>query len=105
MLDLNPRDKAVIQKILSAHIPNTIVWAYGSRVKGCAHAGSDLDLAILSSQQEKITEQQINALHTAFAESNLPILIDIVDWSTIPEAFRAEIEKKHEVLQALHKKF
>jgi hypothetical protein len=29
----------------------------------------------------------------AFSESNLPILVDILDWARIPDSFREEIER------------
>lgn len=32
-------------------------------------------------------------LREAFAESRLPILVDVLDWAGIPEEFRAEILK------------
>lgn len=102
MLDLDPKYVAVVQKILTDHIPNKIVWVYGSRIKGSAHAGSDLDLVVVS-PNESITEAQLTALRTAFSESNLPILIDIVNWGTIPETFQHEIEKAHEVFYPITK--
>ncbi len=44
MLDLKPRHLTMVQKILQEHVPGMTVWAYGSRVKGQSHEGSDLDL-------------------------------------------------------------
>lgn len=50
MLDLESRYVLIVKKILSEHVPGKIVWAYGSRTKGCAHAGSDLDLVVIDPQ-------------------------------------------------------
>jgi len=35
----------------------------------------------------------------AFSESNLPILIDILNWDIIPNEFKQEIKKEHIVIQ------
>lgn len=103
MLDLNPDYLAIVRKILAEHVPDKTVWVYGSRVKGTAHAGSDLDLVVLDGK-EKVTPEKLSALRAAFSESSSPILVDVMDWSSIPEAFKSEIEKRHEVLQEPLKK-
>lgn len=97
MLDLNSKYATIVRKILAQHIPHKTVWVYGSRIKEKSHEGSDLDLIIMSS----VTQQELSAVRAALAESNLPILIDVTDWSNIPEKFKSEIEKKHEVFQSL----
>lgn len=94
MLDLNPRYLAIVRKILEEHVPGKTVWVFGSRIKGTAHDGSDLDLVVFDEELEKIS-----VLRNAFSESALPILVDIADWSSIPDSFKAEIEKWHEILQ------
>ena len=93
MLNLDPKYIQIIRKILSKHIPDKIVWVYGSRIKNKSHPGSDLDLAIRSS----VKQEQVSALRAAFSDSHLPILIDILDWESIPEQFKSEIEKEHEI--------
>ncbi len=98
MLDLNPKYAAIVQQILAKHIPNQTVWIYGSRIKGTAHEGSDLDLVIMPSPHTPSTEQ-LSALKAAFSESNLPILVDIINWESIPTHFKSEIEKMHIVFQ------
>jgi len=94
MLDLNPRYLALVRKILAEHVPDKTVWVFGSRIKGTAHAGSDLDLLVFD-----VTPEKLSALRAAFSESSLPILVDTIDWLSIPETFRDEIKKRHEVLQ------
>ena len=34
----------------------------------------------------------------AFSESNLPILVDILEWTQIPDSFREEIERAKVVI-------
>ncbi len=35
----------------------------------------------------------LDEVRDAFSESNLPILVDILDWAGIPDSFREEIER------------
>ena len=45
-LHLQPRHREQIEALLRKHLPGVDVWAYGSRVNGRSHDGSDLDLAL-----------------------------------------------------------
>ncbi len=98
MLDLEPEDLAMVREIIAKHVPNEIVWAYGSRVNGRAHEGSDLDLVIIHPPDDSIPQKNLAALREAFLESQLPILIDLLDWAQIPDEFRQEIKRNHEVI-------
>jgi len=40
----------------------------------------------------------VTALQEAFADSNLPNLVDVLDWASIPESFRQEISHSGTVL-------
>lgn len=93
MLDLNPRYQNIVQTILKKYLPNKTVWVYGSRIKGTSHGGSDLDLVVIS----EISAEKLSQLRAALSDSDLPILVDILDWESIPDAFKSEIEKAHEV--------
>ena len=74
------------------------MWAYGSRVNGTAYEGSDLDLFVRNPAGLDIPSLDLAALRQAFAESNLPILVDVLDWARIPESFRLEISRKGSVV-------
>lgn len=98
-LNLSPADFRRVRDLLARLAPGTEVWAFGSRVTGEAHAGSDLDLVIVDTPDAPAAGRQAAALKSAFAESALPILVDVLAWSQIPEAFRREIEARHVALQ------
>lgn len=98
MLDLDPKHLAIIQKIISRYAPEMKVWAFGSRIKGQAHQGSDLDLVIINPKQPDLAQTQLIELRAALRESNLPIIVDIVDWARIPKSFQDEIQKQHETI-------
>lgn len=74
------------------------VWAYGSRVTGTAHDGSDLDLVILDRNLKEIPIDVFISLKEKIRESNIPILVDLFDWARLPESFHYNIEADHEVL-------
>ena len=76
------------------------MWAYGSRVTGEGHEASDLDLVVRHPSHLETELFGLSALTEAFVESNLPIRVEVCDWSRIPSDFRQEIEKEYIVLQA-----
>lgn len=92
-LDLQFEWLEMIRRILSSHLPEAEVLAYGSRVTGTAHEGSDLDLVARNPLNRQQPFQNLGEVRDAFSESNLPILVDILDWAQIPESFREEIER------------
>ena len=85
--------------LLRSHVPQTEVWAYGSRVTGSGHDASDLDLVLRNQENLREETGALYELKEAFIESNLPIRVDIMDWARIPESFRREIERAHVVVQ------
>ncbi len=98
-LHLPTRYLAIVQDILRRYLPNAEVWAYGSRVNGDHYDASDLDLVVR--QPDDLTRRQsdLDEVAAAFSDSDLPILVQIVDWARIPDAFREEIEAGYMVLQ------
>ena len=96
-LDLNPRDWEIVHNILARHVPQYEVWAFGSRTKGTAKEYSDLDLVIITKQPLSLALSA--AIADDFAESDLPIKVDVVDWATTSETFRQAIEKERLIVQ------
>ncbi|WP_337880090.1 nucleotidyltransferase domain-containing protein [Rheinheimera sp.] len=78
-----------LQRILQQYLPQHEVWAFGSRVDGPCKPFSDLDLVILTEQPMPLAAMA--ELSEAFSESNLPWKVDLVDWATTAESFRAII--------------
>lgn len=97
MLDLAPEHLAEVRRILRLHVPGRTVRAFGSRVQGTAKPFSDLDLAIMG--DTPLDFRQLAALKDAFADSDLPFRVDLVDWATTGEAFRRIIEEAFEVVE------
>lgn len=91
MLDVRPEWLEIVRQLLALHVPDAEVLAYGSRVQGAAHQGSDLDLVVRNPSDNEKPQPDLSSLQRAFSESNLPILVDVLDWATVPESFRNEI--------------
>ena len=98
-LDLPERDRKEVARILNTTAPGIEVWVYGSRINGTSYKMSDLDLVLRGRDLEPIDVPILAAVRNAFSESNIPILVDVLDWAQIPESFRQEILTDYMVLQ------
>ena len=97
MIDLQPQNEQIVKRILRQHVPEAVVYAFGSRVSLTAKPHSDLDLVIVG--KETIPIQRLHLLEEAFADSDLPFRVDVLDWQTISDSFREQIAKcREEVL-------
>ncbi len=97
MIKLTTHEKQLVKSILTKHLPHCTVWAFGSRVTGKAHPYSDLDLVVIG--QTALAWQDIAALKTAFSESSLPFMVDVVDWHAISTEFQEIIQQHYVVMQ------
>ena len=97
-LNLPPRYRRQIEKILREHAPYAEVWAYGSRIKGSSHEASDLDLALRALDLEPIPTFDFDDLRRAFQESDIPIIVQAHDWARLPSSFHREIERDYVTL-------
>ncbi len=97
-LHLLPKYRRALEALLREHLPDVEVWAYGSRVNGRSHDGSDLDLVLRSPGLVKIDLSQLAEFNQAVQESTVPFLVEARDWARLPESFQREIEREHVVL-------
>ena len=97
-LALPRRYQEQLEALLSKHVPGVEVWAYGSRVNGRSHAGSDLDLVLRGPALEPLDGGFYDLLE-AIEQSNIPILIQAHDWAMLPESFHREIKRDYVVVQ------
>lgn len=86
-----------ILDLLQRYLPETEVWAYGSRVRWTSRPESDLDLVAFADAGRR---SLVAELREAFEESDLPFRVDLFVWDDIPESFRKTIESEHIVLKA-----
>ena len=95
---LRKKDQQTLLQIFSSASVPIEVWAYGSRVNGTAHEGSDLDLVIRSADLKSIPVDVYTELCEKIRDSNIPILVELRDWATLPQNFQSNIQKNYEVL-------
>lgn len=88
-------DREELLGLLRTHVPGAQVWAYGSRVTGQAHEGSDLDLVLRQPADLRRPTPGLADLREALQDSRLPMLVDVHDWAELPTAFHDEINACH----------
>lgn len=93
-LDLQPKHLRLLIEVLNQILPEAEVWAYGSRVNHTAHDASDLDLVVRNPNRLDAPQKNLRRLRDALTESNLPILVEVLDWARISEEFRREIHRQ-----------
>lgn len=92
MIDLNTKYISILKQIFDTYCKNAEIWAYGSRVNGDCHSGSDdLDLVVVSYNEP---DKNLSELKQLINESDIPILVDISEFDTLPKSFQNEIQKK-----------
>ncbi|MCX5783213.1 MAG: nucleotidyltransferase domain-containing protein [Elusimicrobia bacterium] len=96
MIDLEKKYLDEVLHILAEHVPRFEVRAFGSRINGTAKKNSDLDLAVMA--DKNCGWDNLSELKLAFSQSDLPIIIDVLDWRYISDEFKKIIEAKHEVI-------
>lgn len=97
-LRLLPRHLHTLQTLLAQHVPKAQVWAYGSRVTGGGHEGSDLDLVLRHPNDASRAVEGACALEEALQNSHLPMHVEVHQWSTVPASFHHNIEAQYVVV-------
>ena len=97
LVDIRPDLWIIVNNILQKYVPQYAVWAFGSRAKWTAKPHSDLDLVIMTDQP--LSLELSAALADAFAESDLPWRVDVVDWAATSVSFRQIIEREKVVMR------
>lgn len=94
-IDLTAEQRRTVLALLSRHLPNTTVWAYGSRAKWTSQPDSDLDLVAFAKPEQA---PRIAELREDFDESYLPFSVDLFVWDDVPKEFRKRILAEHVAL-------
>ena len=95
MLTMEPRHYKIVKDILSKY-PYTF-YAFGSRARGNPKLLSDLDLCFV----ENIPWSVRAHINEDFEESNLPFTVDVIDWNTCSDEFRAQIKPNLILIQGV----
>ena len=99
---IREKDKKNIIELASKSIKTSSeIWAFGSRVNGDAHDMSDLDLVIVPSDDGRLNINELVDFKDSLRESNIPIIVQVMDWGRIPQSFHDNILKNYEVMVKL----
>ena len=94
-IDITAGQRRTLLALLRKHLPNTTVWAYGSRVRWTARPSSDLDVVAFATAEQGA---QVNELREALEESSLPFRVDLFVWDDVPDIFHKNIKAEHVAL-------
>ena len=95
MIDLDIKYLNLIKDIVKRNI-NCEIRVFGSRVKSMNAKFSDLDIALVS--DSVIDEKILYKIREEISLSDIPIIVDIIDWNTTQEFFQKIILENYEVL-------
>ena len=95
---LSRKHQRILEALVREFLPDVEVWAFGSRVNGRGHEGSDLDLVLRGPGLQEIPLDQLVDFEDAVRESIIPFLVETRDWARLPERFQREIERRHVVM-------
>ncbi len=95
---LDEKDRQKLLVIFNSIKVPVEIWAYGSRINGTAHEGSDLDLALRTETLEPMPIEAFMDVLDKIQDSTIPILVELRDWARLPESFHGQINKRHELL-------
>ncbi len=101
-LHLRSKHREELTTLLRKFLPGVEVWAYGSRVNGRSHDGSDLDLVLRGPSLDKIPIERLVNFREAVQDSGVPFIVEALDWARVPEHFHAQIERHHVVIIPSH---
>ena len=100
-VDIRADHLRIVRDVLRQHLPAGVkVWVFGSRATWKTKDSSDLDLALEGSTE--IPSGCLAALETAFEESDLPFVVDVVDINRIGEHFGRIVSQQRVVLVPSH---
>lgn len=91
---LDEKTTAVVKKILFQFLDSQKdkAFIFGSWAVGNARKFSDIDIGVQSSRQ--IPNDVFSDLEEAFEESDLPYIVEVVDFNTVSEKFKMVASQK-----------
>lgn len=95
-LNIEKQDLNTIRALFRQYLPDTLIWAYGSRVHQSGRECSDLDIVVFASPEQ---QDAVFDLRIAIEEALLPFRVDLHCWDDLPEHFQKNIEQHYVVLQ------
>jgi uncharacterized protein len=98
ILDLAPQHLATVRAILQTTVPSIHAFAFGSRVHAVNTVAkikkhSDVDIAL--EPAHPLGWRVLADVREAFEESDLPMRVDVIDWSVCTDDFKHHVVNKY----------
>lgn len=98
IIDLSPQQLEIVRVILQTTVPSVRAFAFGSRVhnadtKSKVKKHSDIDIAL--EPAHPLGWRVLADVREAFEESDLPMRVDVIDWSACTDDFKHHIVNKY----------
>ena len=87
---MSAQELALVNALVAAWLPASDVRLFGSRARGTPKPYSDLDLVIMGDTPTPLST--LGQLQEAFACSDLPWRVDVVDWANTAPEFQRHIQ-------------
>ena len=98
MINITDYERKIVLDIIKKFIPNCTVKIFGSRCNGKNKIYSDLDMAIISADKNKIPLKLLGQIKNAFEESNLNFRVDVLDWYRVSDDFKKVVDSNCEII-------
>lgn len=95
MSNVHPEVKKFVIRQIKSLVPEAQIKAFGSRINGTARKYSDLDICLHASKP--IDFKVLAALEERFTESDIPYLVETVDYHLVSAEFQAIIDTSCEI--------
>ena len=90
---INPNYKKEVIHAVEYHLPDAKIILFGSRARGTAKNGSDIDIA-LDNNGHEIQPRELVRMRATFENLTIPLMVDVVDLNAIDPAFKKLILKE-----------
>ncbi|NDE15164.1 nucleotidyltransferase domain-containing protein [bacterium] len=90
-IQLSPEEISTVKVIINSTPFEVII--FGSRVNGTARKDSDLDICLRRGNQS-IPLIEIARLRERFELSNLPFVVDLVDYQNLSDPFKKAVDEQ-----------
>lgn len=92
MINLKRKHFEELCAIFKKYCPKAEIWAYGSRIHGDSHDGSDLDMTVKSFNDPT---KNLGELKELLDDSDIPFLMDVSEFNRLSVSFQTEILKNY----------
>ena len=97
MIHLDPTQLRLVKSLVGVVAPHASAWVFGSRSTGIhLKKFSDLDIVLKANDVDGLIDTE--ALKSHFSASDLPYMVDVLDWNTLDDEFRELITPQLQTL-------